>query len=172
MCRDRSSKSTENAIQLAHEDNHSVKATEVVLRQAQDNGVEFCPDLPLMPTLQDVKVYLSQEASRGAGDAVAPLPERGRGKITDSPQHGEQTFFMGKGKRLGVATQDGVLVRNAIGFFLYTQCRQNTRGEWPAVLGTYRYTVPIPSSLAANHTHLFFYQCAFFIRGACVAKGR
>jgi hypothetical protein len=136
ICRDRATKNTENAIQLAHEENHSAKATEVVLSHAKESGVEFCTDLPLVPTLQEVKVYLSTKGHCGVDAALAPRSVRGRGKITDSPQRGERTFFMGKGKRLGVATQDGEDVRNAIGFFMYTRCQQNTRGEWPAVLGT------------------------------------
>jgi hypothetical protein len=140
MFRDRATQNTENAIQLAHEDNHSAKATEVVLSYARQNGVAFCPDLPLVPTLQEVKFYMSRKAVHRSGEASAPRPERGHGKITDSPQRGECTFFMGKGKQFGVDTQDGVDVRNAIGFFLYTHCQQNTRGEWPAVLGTAPYS--------------------------------
>jgi hypothetical protein len=110
----------------------------VVLSHARDKGVEFCADLPLVPTLLEVKDYLSRRASGGGGGDVPPgalRPQRGRGKITDSPQEGEHTMFLGSGTRLGVASPQGAAVRNAIGFFLYTRCKQNATGEWPAVLG-------------------------------------
>jgi hypothetical protein len=138
MRRDRASKNTENAIQSAHEDNHSAKAMEVVLCHARDKGVAFCPDLPLVPTLQEVKEYMSRATRDGvhvpAAGGVAH-PGRGRGKFTDSPECGERTFFMGKGQALGVASHDGVAARNAVGFFMYTHCAKNPRGEWPHVLG-------------------------------------
>jgi hypothetical protein len=140
MCRDRVAKNTENAIQLAHEDNHCAKALEVVLSNARDKGVEFCEDLPLVPNLQEVKEYLSRKAQEaGAGGAAAPAASdtasREPGKITDAPQEGERTFFMGKGKLLGARSDDGVTVRNAVGFFMYTHCEGNPGGEWPPVLG-------------------------------------
>jgi hypothetical protein len=141
MCRDRVAKNTENAIQLAHEDNHCAKALEVVLSNARDKGVEFCADLPLVPNLQEVKEYLSGKALGGGGGGAAAAGEtasRGKGKITDTPQEGERTFFMGKSKRLGARSKDGVTVRNAIGFFMYTHCAGNAGGEWPAVLGRLR----------------------------------
>lgn len=110
-----------------------------MLSHAQDKGVEFCPDLPLVPTLQEVKDLLSREA-RAGGPGGAPAagggPRPRQQDLTDCPQAGERTFFLGKGKRLGVSTADGVAARNAIGFFLFTRCKENGRGEWPQVLGS------------------------------------
>jgi hypothetical protein len=133
-CRDRATQNTENAIQNAHQDNHSGKAMEIVLRHAQQQGVAFCPQLPLLPTLQDIKGKLTREA-RGEGGAAAPGPPASRNAtVTDEPQTGESTGFLGAGKALRNGTRTSLEVFNAVGFFMFTQCAGNPTGEWPRVL--------------------------------------
>jgi hypothetical protein len=133
--RDRASKDTENAIQLAHEDNHGAKAAEVLLSHARGQGVTFCAGIPLVPSLQDVKNMLSRDTR-----AVAHgQPARRQQGLTDLPCKGESTFFLGKGRRVRPGSAEGATVFNALGFFMLTQCADNGRGEWPSKLCTLRH---------------------------------
>ena len=134
MCRDRATASTENAIQNAHQDNHSAKAMEVVLANAQQQGVVFSDDVPLVPTLQDVKRMVSRQASSDRAAVPGRAPPRVRAQLRDTPDPGELTYFLGKGKPLRMGTCDAFAVLNAVGFFVYTQCGKNPSGQWPTVL--------------------------------------
>jgi hypothetical protein len=127
-CRDRASKNTENALQNAHEDNHSGKAMEVLLMKAKRQGVEFCNELSLLPTLDEV----SKHVARMTGPQG---PRRVRTTITDSRGHGDSTFFLGNGTRMRLDDSDTKPAMNAVGFFLYTQCRGNTGDRWPDIMG-------------------------------------
>jgi hypothetical protein len=138
MCRDRASKDTENAIQLAHEDNHSAKAGEVLLSDAKAKGARFCAELSLVPSLQEVKELLSKLAKEARAVVAGGRVPRKPRKINDVPSEGDSTFFLGKGKIVDVGDKDCEDVFNAVGFFLFTQCAGNARGEWPATVGTAR----------------------------------
>jgi hypothetical protein len=134
MCRDRASKDTENAIQLAHEDNQSGKAVEVLLSKAKATGAQFCADLPLVPSLQEVKELLAKLAKEAMAVVAGRAPRKAR-KLKDLPSQGDSTFFLGKGRAVGVGDKDCDDVFNAVGFFLFTHCAGNARGEWPATVG-------------------------------------
>ena len=113
---------------------------EVLLSEAQQSGVEFCEPLSLVPTLQEISQMLAGEARAAA--RLGGVQRRARESLSDQPQRNEGTFFLGKGTKLGVR-EEVLEVKNAIGFFLYTQCADNKRGEWPAVMGG-------PSSVALS----------------------
>jgi hypothetical protein len=105
---------------------------EVVLAHAQQQGAEFPAELPLIPTLQDIKRLISRDASAQAeGTANRQPPRR---SIWDAQEEGEFTYFEGKGRQMKNGDDEAIEVYNAVGFFMYTQCRDNQNGEWPAVL--------------------------------------
>jgi hypothetical protein len=144
MCRDRASRNTENAIQQAHEDNHSGKAMEVLLRQAKDQGTAFCEGLPLRPSLDDVTKYLIQGQRRdaelaAAADGVPVAARRVRKTILDTRERGEGTFFLGLGNVMRPSDRASLPAMNAIGFFLYTRCEGNHTEAWPATMGAPRW---------------------------------
>lgn len=129
-CRDRATKDPQNAIQRAHEENHAGKAMETVLSRAAQDGVQFCEGMPLVPTLQEVTRHLAGQRHTKAKST------RIRATLKDDPGDGELTFFLGKGARLkDIGHEAGREVRQAVGFFMYTQCAENNRGEWPSVMG-------------------------------------
>lgn len=136
--RDRASKDTEGAIQKAHEDNHSGKAMEVLLSHAQQNGTHFCPELPLVPTLQEVSCLLTKETRAQLQQDRGGRPTRPRvaSSVVDAPQQGEYTFFLGRGKPMRLSAPESREVLNAFGFLMYIACEGNARGEWPATMGT------------------------------------
>lgn len=147
MCRDRASKDTENAIQLAHEDSHAGKAVEAHLRSAQAQGVQFCRDLPLLPAMQDVKDLVAKEAKEARAGAGGQVARRRLKKLSDLPGPDEATFFIGKGTAVTAGSTDYADVLNAIGFFMYTHCSENERGEWPQTIGV----PPAPHLAACRH---------------------
>lgn len=135
VCRDRASKSTENALQLAHEDNMSGLAMELLLnRAAQEQGVEFAKNLPLVPTLQEVAAMRSSDAKENRAGGRGTRSKKKK-KLRDFPEGDECTFFLGGGEVMKMHQDDTRDAMNAIGFFLYTQCCGNKRGEWPPTLG-------------------------------------
>jgi hypothetical protein len=108
---------------------------EVVLAHAQQQGAVFSEDLPLIPTLHDVKRLQSRAArDEGAAQGGAACNRRVRKSIMDHSEAGEFTCFQGKGKDMYNSSPVACAVYNAVGFFLYTQCRANATAEWPAVL--------------------------------------
>jgi len=65
----------------------------------------------------------------------------------DEPDNDEDTRLLGKRTALLASNSKPVDVHNAVGFFLYTQCRNNTLGHWPETLGATphpRATLPTP----------------------------
>jgi hypothetical protein len=135
-CRDRAAKDTVNAIQQAHDDNHSGKAMEVLLTLAQQEGKEFCAGLPLVPTLDDVSCWLASECRLDVAAPGVP-PRRERSTLRDSPDDGDTTFFLGKGVAMRLAHGPTIEAMNAVGFFLYTQCDGNKGDKWPSTLGAF-----------------------------------
>jgi hypothetical protein len=132
MCRDRVGGSTENAIQLAHTDNHCAKAVEMQLCMAKQQGaVGSCTGgIPLAVTLADVRDY---NARRGSTQ-----PQKTRNQILgEESSHtaggGDATVFLGK--KLTWRSNHSQEVHNAVGFFMYTTCKQNTLGSWPERVG-------------------------------------
>jgi hypothetical protein len=135
-CRDRAAKDTENAIQQAHDDNHSGKAMEVLLARAKQQGKQFCTGLPLVPTMDDVASWLAKERREEAGPGVPA--QRQRSKLRDAPSPGDSTFFLGKGETMRLANANTNKAMLAVGFFLYTQCDGNAGDKWPKTLGAFR----------------------------------
>jgi hypothetical protein len=136
-CRDRATANTESAIQNAHQNNHGGKAMEVVLKDAQQRGIQFCDALPLVPTMKDVRRMVSlqaKEANIQAPAGAAVRNPRRTNKVTDPPQDGELTYLVDQGELMRNGTELAEQVYNAVGFFLYTQCEGNPNGEWPLVL--------------------------------------
>jgi hypothetical protein len=129
LCRDRATANTEDAIMNAHQDNHSGKAMEVVLAHAQQQGAVFLPALPLIPTLQDIKGMSREARAQEAGTST-----KRRRAIWDDREADEHTSFLGNGSAMRNGTTEATTIYNAVGFFMYTQCRANPSGEWPAVL--------------------------------------
>jgi hypothetical protein len=137
-CRDRAAKDTENAIQQAHEDNHSGKAMEVLLTQAKTKGTHFCEGMPLVPTLEEVTKMLRLKARTSA--AAATLDARRPRVRSGAPQDrcdGDLTFFLGNGEKMRLSDGHTNTSMNAIGFFLYTQCDDNIGDLWPATMGAF-----------------------------------
>jgi hypothetical protein len=105
---------------------------EVVLAHAQQQGAAFPADLPLIPTLLDIKRLISRDGSaQAAGTSHRPPPRR---SIWDAQEAGEFTYFEGKGNEMKNGSDEATTVYNAVGFFMFTQCRENKTGEWPSVL--------------------------------------
>lgn len=130
LCRDRVGGSTENAIQLAHTDNHCAKALELELCVAsQQRPPGYCTrGIPLAPTLEDVRHYNSgrrRAHARVTGD---------RRETYDAADAGDETVFLGKRlpQRGGMRTLE---MHNAVGFFMYTTCKLNSLGTWPQKMG-------------------------------------
>jgi hypothetical protein len=96
--------------------------------------VRFCEGLPLVPTLQEVTRYLAgQQVERRRATL-----KRIRASLKDDPGEDELTFFLTKGENLkDWSHPSGKEVRQAVGFFLYTQCAGNRRGEWPSLVGAF-----------------------------------
>lgn len=103
---------------------------EVVLAHAKQQGAVFNEDLPLVPSLEDVRRLVSQGPA-APGEPAKIGGQKAKDPACDRPEPGETTYFKGVGKRLQKGTQQASEVYNAIGFFLYTQCKGNPRGEWP-----------------------------------------
>jgi hypothetical protein len=125
---------------------------EVVLKYAEQRGVQFCDSLPLVPTLKDVRRMVSlqaKEASTRAPDGTAVRNPRKTNKVPDAPQEGELTYLVDLGEPMRNGTVIAEQVYNAVGFFLYTQCDGNQNGEWPPVL-----CVPHPHLLMIFIAHL------------------
>lgn len=153
-CRDRAAKDTENAIQQAHEDNHSGKAMEVLLARAQARGgAAFCEGLPLVPTLDEVTKMLAKERRREEALAAGEVmhedgpARRQRATVTDARGADDDTFFLGKGENMRLSNAQTKPAMNAVGFFLYTQCAGNTGDKWPDTMGAY-------GSLLIAHTYI------------------
>ena len=141
LCRDRVGGSTENAIQLAHTDNHCAKALETQLCIASQQLPEGHrkPGIPLAPTMDDVREYNAGTRRQGtqAQDAAAGRRTRRRRttkQLWDTPDIGDDTLFEGKQfNARGNARQTEIY--NAVGFFMYTTCKANGNGTWPETMG-------------------------------------
>lgn len=112
----------------AHLDNHGMLAMEVLMTEAVDGGeVAHIEELGLLPTLETVKAYLAGvRAAESAGTRTRKSP------TTDTPSPTDHTLFQGIGTTVSKYTSGKAQrAANALGFFLYTQCKGNVRGEWP-----------------------------------------
>jgi hypothetical protein len=172
MRRDRATASTESAIQNAHQDNHSGKAMEVVLAHAEQQGAVFCKDIPLVPSIKDVKRLVSghrlEPGTQGPGSSK-------KGQLSDQAERGELTYCVGVGEALRNGTKAASEVYNAVGFFLYTQCAENLTGEWPQVLCAFRRLIPnvrLPTYLLVMHVygaaHTACCDCSLQRLGGCL----
>jgi hypothetical protein len=72
--------------------------------------------------------------SREARAQEAGTSTKRRRAIWDDREADEHTSFLGNGSAMRNGTTEATTIYNAVGFFMYTQCRANPSGEWPAVL--------------------------------------
>ena len=132
LCKQKATRWPEFTIAAGHTDNYARLAMEVLMWQAKQQHPEYLdPNLPLLPSIYDLKQMLAEEARRHQA-AQGGRPRARPDPIKDLITAEEDTVFKGNGSRLnpGVdANSDDIL--SAIGFFLYTQCPANVRGEWP-----------------------------------------
>lgn len=144
--KDRATTHTENAIAHAHEDHNSRTAMELFLSKAKNLGVQFCPDMSLAPSLEEACEVGENRARAAQGDNGHPARTKRRPSLKDDvEQEGELTGFQGVGTKLKVNSPDDLAAKNAIGFYLFTQCAENGNGEWPYFMGVH--TTPLGQHL-------------------------
>lgn len=118
----------ELSIARSHQDNFGRVAMEVLVAEGmQEHAMELQSDheeVPLLPTFDQLKaLLLEQDKKPGA---------RERAPVLDTPQEGEKTVFLGRGVVLKAGKHKAAAnIKSAVGFFLFTQCADNIRGEWP-----------------------------------------
>lgn len=103
----------------------------MLLREVQESGVEFCEHLPLIPTINDVCGVTRQATD---DEQLATRRER---REFDVAEGDEGTVFLGKNITCRRGDARYVEILNTVGFFLYTQCTQNPKSEWPETMGMF-----------------------------------
>jgi len=106
----------------------------VVAEHAKAKGVQFCQDMPLIPSLKEFKDSQLRRGRRpSAAQTAATDPDHDAALAADND--GEGTTLLGRGTWVKPSCPEALEVHNAVGFFLFTACPANRRGDWPDVMG-------------------------------------
>lgn len=104
---------------------NSTQAMRAVADHAKAKGVQFCPGMPLIPSLKEVKESQSKRRGRAAAAQEQVTPHEGRSSPLDNgppppaAEMGEGTTLLGAATRVTPRIAECLQMHQTIGFFLF-----------------------------------------------------